>query len=130
MSEPTRDQVYKWEGASGKQYEYWVRPIYTLWKEMPGNFIYAKAKHIASGDWEPLYIGQTRNLRQGLADSEKAAEAIRLGATYIHAHVSGEIEEERLAEVRDLVGKHQPPCNKGLQPETTAGRATGQGGKR
>ena len=103
-----------WEGVSGKKYGYWIRPIYTSWKEMPGNYIYAMEAGPGSREWVPLYVGQTVNLSQRLADHEKEAELIRRGATHIHAHTSSAAEQDRLAEERDLIAKLTPPCNERL----------------
>jgi predicted GIY-YIG superfamily endonuclease len=110
MSEPE----IMWEGTSGKKYGYWIRSLYTNWKELPGNYIYAKETSPGSRKFLPVYIGQTVNLSQRLADHEKEAEAIRRGATHIHAHTSSASEDDRLAEERDLIVKWSPPCNERL----------------
>ncbi len=103
-----------WEGASGAKYGYWIRSFYTDWKELPGNYIYAKETAPDSGKWIAVYVGQTMNLRNRLAGHEKEAEAIRNGATHIHAHTSSSNESERVAEERDLIMKLNPPCNERL----------------
>ena len=107
-----------WEGASGRKYGYWSSSLYASWKEVPGNYIYVKETSLGSGQWTPLYIGQTANLNQGLAGYEKEAEVIRRGATHVHTHISSPEEQERLAEERDLVAKLRPPCNERLYERT------------
>ena len=54
----------KWNGKSGTQYEYYIYPIGTSFKEIPGNYIFAKKNN--SGYWSPCYIGQTENLNNFL----------------------------------------------------------------
>ena len=102
---------YDWQGASRQNYHYWVSPFYTYFKETPGNYIYAKETPPGSNRWEAIYIGQSENLSQRLADHEKEAEAIRLGATHIHAHTSSPDEDVRRAEESDLIAGLRPPCN-------------------
>ena len=100
-----------WEGASGQKYGYWIRSFYTNWKAAPGNYIYAKETNPGSRKWVALYVGQTTNLSQRLANHEKEAEAVSRGATHIHAHTSSADDDVRLAEERDLIAKLSPPCN-------------------
>ncbi len=98
-----------WQGKLGKKYGYWIRPIYTNWKDMPGNYIYAK--ETSPRKWSAIYIGQTSSLSKRLADHEKEAEAIERGATHIHAHTSSADEIVRCDEEIDLISKWKPVCN-------------------
>ncbi len=102
----------KWTGVSGKQYEYWMYPIGSAFKEEPGNYIFAKES--VPGSWLPCYIGQTENLNVRLGDHEKEACARSHGATHIHAHLTSGGEAIRKAEEKDLVQKWGPPCNEQL----------------
>jgi len=101
-----------WPGKSGKTYEYYVHPIGTAFVSKPGNYIYAAS---AGGKWKACYIGQTKDLKERLADHEKEACAKRHGATHIHAHVTTGGEVVRKAEEKDLILAHQPPCNDQLK---------------
>jgi len=102
------DQV-KWQGESGKQYDYWVYPISTTFKDEPGNYIYAKRN--AAGSWQPVYIGQTSSLSQRLATHEKEESVIRRGgATHILAHLSANSLARRIEEA-DLIKRYRPPFN-------------------
>jgi hypothetical protein len=105
----SQERTINWQGKSGKQYQYWIHPIGTTFKEQPGNYIYAKETQ--PGHWKSLYIGQTKNLNERLEDHEKEACAKRQGATHIHEHINGNGEPARRAEEKDLVLKEQPPCN-------------------
>ena len=106
------EQTVQWQGASGKSYKYWTYPINTTFKDAPGNYIYAKIS--ASRKWLAVYIGQTVSLSQRLASHEKEQAAIRHGATYIHAHLSGYDEQSRRDEEVDLIKRYRPPCNEQL----------------
>lgn len=98
-----------WTGKSGKQYQYWIYPIGTNFKEVAGNYIFAKETQ--PGRWLPCYIGQAENLNNRLGNHEKEACAKRHGATHIHVHTNSAGEAARLAEEKDLIQYWQPPCN-------------------
>jgi len=105
MSQPD----IRWSGESGRNYGYWIHPIDVRFRKIAGNTIFAKQTE--KGEWMPLYIGQTRNFDEGLADAEKTACAKRNGATHGHVHFSSPDKPVREAEVADLVAKWRPPCN-------------------
>ena len=107
MSQPD----ISWEGASGKKYGYWIHDFDTNWKAEPGNYIYAKETVPGSSRWTPVYIGQTKNLAERLADHEKESCAKRNGATHIQAHTLPTDESVRKAEEVDLIAKWKPVCN-------------------
>lgn len=104
----SREKTY-WPGFSGKEYQYWIYPIGTTFKEVPGTYIFAI--ETGPGKWLPCYIGQTKNLDQRLENHEREACAKRNGATHIHVHVIEEDEDARLFEVQDLILRWRPPCN-------------------
>ena len=100
------------QGESGKQYEYWIYPINTTFKDEPGNYIYAKRNF--PGKWRVIYVGQTSSLSQRLASHEKEQSIIRQGgATHILAHLSASALARRDEEV-DLIRKYTPPFNERL----------------
>ena len=102
----------KVQGESGKQYDYWVYPINTTFKDEPGNYIYAKRNFRESG--EAVYIGQTSSLSQRLASHEKEQSVIRHGgATHILAHLSANALLRRVEET-DLIRNYKPPFNETL----------------
>jgi len=98
-----------WPGKSGKTYKYSTHTLGTRFKELPGNYIYAKETE--PRHWSPLYIGQASSLRDRLADHEKEACAVNNGAKHVHAHTSAKSENNRLAEETDLIAKWNPTCN-------------------
>ena len=98
-----------WPGKSGKEYKYQVYPLSATFDPVPGDYIYAKQSE--DGSWIPLYVGQTRDLRQRLEGFEKQALAIQNGATHIHVHIISEGQAARCDEARDLIFYWQPICN-------------------
>ena len=104
------EQQIHWPGQSGKKYTYWIYPIETTWAEKAGNYIFAKK--LSNGNWTPIYIGETGDLRDRLPNHEKLPCATRNGATHIHTHTSSSGQEVRRAEEADLIAKSDPPCNK------------------
>jgi predicted GIY-YIG superfamily endonuclease len=103
------DTQWEWEGQSGNKYKYEIHPIGRSFNEKSANYIYAKK--VSPGEWVPVYIGQTQNLAERIADHEKEACAEQNGATHIHAHASSRSEKDRRAEESDLIGKWDPVCN-------------------
>ncbi|MGA2802546.1 MAG: hypothetical protein ABSE97_09310 [Verrucomicrobiota bacterium] len=102
-----------WPGKSGKEYKYEIYPIDASFNPEPANYIYAKQSE--DGSWTPLYIAQTRDLRQRLEGFEKQTLAIHNGATHIHVHISNEGQAARCSEERDLILCWQPVCNDRLE---------------
>jgi len=97
-----------WKGASGRQYEYKVYELVTQWNDFPGNYIFTQW---TQNGWRAIYIGQTDTFQTRMPHHERLAEAMRLGATHIHAHVNNGGERARRAEEEDLIQLHRPPCN-------------------
>ena len=102
------DPCINWPGKSGKEYQYQAYPLDTSFNPGPANYIYAKQSE--DGSWTPLYIAQTRDLRQRLESFEKQDLAVRNGATHIHVHII-EGKAARCDEERDLILNWQPICN-------------------
>ena len=109
----TQDKKIVWRGTSGKGYEYGIYKIGTVFKELPGNYIFAR--EVSSKRWRSVYIGQTNNLNKKIKEHElKDGNYIRpYGATHIHVHleqtpISRQDEEKDL---RDKWGQWllQPP---------------------
>ncbi len=106
-SEPS--PFVRWPGQSGKEYQYEVHPIDTAFQALPGNYIYAKQDE--EGQWIPLYIAQSRDMRQHLEGHEKLQDALENGATHVHTDFSAASQAARCSEERDLILRWQPPCN-------------------
>lgn len=106
MSQP---EIY-WVGESGKEYGYYVHPLGAQFRKVAGNVIFAKKDE--SGQWMPVYIGQTRDFDEGLAERQKELCARKHGATHVHVHHSSPGRDVREAEVADLIARWKPVCNR------------------
>lgn len=75
------------------------------------NAVYMFCK-IQSGQYVPLYIGKAENLISRLTSHERAAEAIRLGATHLLVHVPGFGARVHYLEAeRRLIAHYNPVLN-------------------
>jgi len=90
-----------WSGTSGKKYGYWVYKLPPNFAHKPGNYIFAKVN--SAGKWEPLYIGQTKELDERFDNHHKMQKIKLHGATHIHAHTNSAGEQERLNEESSVV---------------------------
>jgi len=113
QSEVISSALFNWVGQSGKEYQYEIHPIDTSFEGLPGNYIYAKQTD--DGSWIPIYIAQTRDLRQRLEGHVKVDDAMQSGATHIHAHYCASGQAARCSEERDLILQWQPVCNERLE---------------
>ena len=106
MAERTID----WSGKSGETYRYWIYDIGETFKELPGNYIFAK--ETKPNIFSPIYIGETENLKERLVSSHEKMPCIeRNGVTHICTHTSDQNEATRRAEESDLIELWQPICN-------------------
>lgn len=99
-------------GISGRSYEYYLppRPI----PHAAGNYIFATP--LPRGNWEVLYVGESRDLRKRLAINrhEKWNESSRLvypRKIYILYGLNRAGDFIRRREERDLILNFNPPCN-------------------
>jgi len=97
-----------WTGASGSKYTYTVFGPSSQWNDLPGNYIFAS---IVGGRWMAHYVGQASSFKNRFSNHEKWEDAVKSGATHVHAHVNNSGESARLAEEYDLIRSNQPPCN-------------------
>ena len=106
MSTP---QIVSWGGYDFTSYD----PTQTNWNDVSGVYIFAGTS--ADGRWwQAKYIGQTTSFRARLGPGnnshERWQEAIRQGATRIHARVvQNEIERRSLEQM--LIETYNPPIN-------------------
>ena len=105
----TQTQTIQWPGQSGSEYKYWIYPIGTGFKEVPGNYIFAKETR--PNTWTPIYIGETGDLSERFDNHHKMPCIKRQGATHIHVHTSSANAAVRRTEETDLIIKWDPPCN-------------------
>jgi hypothetical protein len=98
-----------WPGQSGTQYPYEIHPLDTQFQAVPANYIYAGQSE--DGTWVPIYIAQTRALKQRLEGHVSLADASAQGATHIHVHLSTTGQGARCSEEHDLLERWHPVCN-------------------
>jgi len=100
------DKVY-WN-----KYEFTVYPYETNWNEVAGLYIFASLEKDRQGIpfWLAQYIGRTTNFSKRIPTHESWPEAVRLGASSVHAMV--ETKEAKRREIEALlVREYQPPLN-------------------
>jgi len=90
---------------------YIIYPMDTLFKDEPGNYIFAKKTSLLGG-WTPVYIGETDDLAKRLPKHDKLPCVKRNGGTHIHVHFTSGGTQVRRAEEADLLANFDPPCNK------------------
>lgn len=78
------------------------------WNEVSGIYIFAGVN--AQNQWVALYIGQAASFAQRLPNHERYAEAVRLGATHVHAMVVPDQTLRNKIEL-DLIQRFQPRLN-------------------
>lgn len=97
-----------WTGKSGTRYTYEIHEMNSNWKDVPGNYIFAK--ETSTNRWTAVYIGQTESFKTRLPNHEKLPCIRRNSGTHIHAHVNAD-SSSRLDEESDLRASDPTPCN-------------------
>ncbi len=81
------------------------------WLALPGIYIFCG---FASDGWVAYYIGQTDDFKVRIPSHEVWPEAVRLGATHVHARVVQE-QANRDSIEAELIRAFQPPLNTQLR---------------
>lgn len=89
-------------------YSFTIYDPATGWNAKGG--VYISAGLAPNGRWNGYYIGITDNFQSRLPNHERWAEAVRLGATHVHALVV-RLQASREAIERQLIAAHGPPLN-------------------
>ena len=101
------NQTVTWSG-----YDFTVYPPSTTWNDVGGIYIFSGTNH--QGKWVAYYIGQAESFQTRLPSHERWNDAVRLGATHIHAMpVSTESERQRIE--AELIHNFQPQLNTQLR---------------
>ena len=93
----------KWLGQ-----EFTVYTPDTTWNALAGVYIFCGSNQ--QNQWVPLYVGRAHSFAQRIPGHERWAEAVRLGATHIHAMVERR-EANREAIERQLIQTYRPRLN-------------------
>lgn len=103
-----------WTGASGRQYQFYNYPIGTVFKAVPGVYIFCRA--LAEGRFQSIYVGETDNLWRRVTNELKIHHcwqtAIVAGVTHISAIHIPDGDAERLRIEADLRHGLNPPLNR------------------
>lgn len=104
----SQQQTAVWNG-----YTFNIHSENKNWVDAGGIYIFAKVNQLTQR-WVPLYIGQASKLSDRLPNHERLNEAIRLGATHIHARVVSTQTDRDVLEAF-LIKQHQPVLNEKLK---------------
>ncbi len=97
-----------WPLGSGQTIEFNIYdPKTTTWNSSAGLYIFA---YYNGQHWQALYIGQTDDFSVRLPSHERLDEAVRCGATHIHAAVVPLAANRDTLEKR-LIAHIQPSMN-------------------
>ncbi|MDR3405559.1 MAG: GIY-YIG nuclease family protein [Chthoniobacter sp.] len=96
------DQV-TWLGHS-----FYVCHIDSNWSQHGGVYIFTALDN--KGQWWPFYIGQSEQFSNRLPNHERWEEAVRMGATHVHAMVVPQAATRDAIE-RELIRRYQPKLN-------------------
>jgi hypothetical protein len=103
-------KVVKFRGHSGKEYSYLCYHVGEHFKELPGNYIFAK--RVQSTGFIPVYIGQSENMGDHFYNSCRSMPCIyHMGGHYVCVNYDNKSKEEREAEAWDLMTHWKPQCN-------------------
>ena len=80
----------------------------TTWNDVGGVYIFAGLTQ--GGRWNAYYIGICESFSDRCPNHERWAEAVRLGATHVHALVVP-LEADRQSIERELIRAWAPPLN-------------------
>jgi hypothetical protein len=105
-----RPQAY-WPASAGTRYRFDCFSPDTPWVRLPA--VYVLAKTVAHGEWVPLFVGETENLREAMADLAVQDAAERQGMDTVHVHFFTGPAQQRAALARALVKSLGPPLNTG-----------------
>ena len=89
-------------------YEFDVCSQTANWNDVGGVYIFAGLNQ--NGRWRAYYIGQAESLKDRIPGHERWNEAVRLGATHVHARVVSQAAMRDAIEA-SLIASYQPPLN-------------------
>lgn len=100
-----------WPVGNARVLTFTVYPSDASWHNVGGLYVFA---YLQQNMWYALYVGQTNDFSSRIPGHERWVEAVRRGATHVHAMV------ETVAANRDsfeemLIRTLQPPMNDQLR---------------
>lgn len=98
----------EWPLPNGQTMTFHIYDSNKNWLQVAGLYIFSFKK--PNGFWHPLYVGQTNDFSSRLPSHERLDEAVRNGATHIHAvQVPQAAKRDELEKL--LIAHLQPPMN-------------------
>lgn len=97
-----------WPLGNGQSFECEIYSQDTNWNQVAGLYIFACRTD--ETHWRALYVGQTDDFSSRIPSHERWPEAVRLGATHVHATVVSQQADRNLLEAM-LIQNLQPQMN-------------------
>lgn len=104
-----------WPLGNGQTLNFDVYDTNTDWNSVAGLYIFS---YQTANGWRALYVGKTENFQSRFSSHERWNEAVRKGATHIHAMIVPLVESRERWEGA-LIQHLQPPMN--VQHRTVLG---------
>jgi excinuclease UvrABC nuclease subunit len=101
-----------WPFNNTQSLEFEIYDFNTTWNAVSGLYVFCY--QTVNNHWYSLYVGQTNDFSARLPNHEKKSEAIRRGATHVHALVVSQQKDRDYYEER-LIQHLQPPMNDQLR---------------
>jgi hypothetical protein len=98
----------RWPLGNGQFLDFDVYARNENWSSVGGLYVFSYQG--GNGSWRALYVGQTNNFSVRFPNHERLNEAVRAGATHIHAKVMNSQSDRDLFE-RALIQYLQPSMN-------------------
>ena len=107
----------RWPTGDGLHYEFdaYDASLTLNWNQVAGIYIFT---FFDGSLWRALYIGQAKDFSDRLLNHERWSEAVRRGATHVHAKVVAH-ETTRTTLEQKLIEHCQPPMNQQLRSGLT-----------
>lgn len=111
-----------WTSRTGQTLRFQVCRFEGAWLEVPGVYLFCRRD--SSGQYQPVYVGQTECFRTRFANHHKWPAASRAGAAFVLAcRVSD--SRLRLALERELIARFNPELNEVLNSAAAIARILG-----
>lgn len=107
--------VYSWQGASGRWYEFEIARAARAWEPTGGVYMFVKP-HDPAQDWGgpiALFVARSDDFSATLARHDMWAAAENLGAKEIHLLVIKEASQRQFVE-KDLLEAQAPILNRNM----------------
>lgn len=107
--------VYSWQGASGRWYEFDIARAARAWEPTGGIYMFVKP-HDPTQDWGgpiSLFVARTDDFSSALARHDMWQAAENLGAKEIHLLVIADVSQRERVE-KDLLEAQAPILNRNM----------------